>query len=70
MKIEVYEKARKLIWEIERYERALEYIETPKGEFRFSIGDWCFNFEESEIQMIKDRIKRDLKKLKEDFGKL
>lgn len=70
MTIETYEKARKLMWEIEKHEKALQCLEAPGGEFFVSIGDWCFNLEEQEVQIIKNRIKKNLKQMKDELEKL
>lgn len=70
MTIETYEKARKLIWEIEKHEKMLRCLEAPGRELFVTIGDWCFNLEEQEVQIIKNRIKKNLKQMKDELEKL
>lgn len=70
MKMETYEKAREIIWEIKKYERALEYLESPRDKICFSIENFFFNFDKDEVEMIRNRVKKDLKRLNEELEKL
>lgn len=70
MTVKTYEKARKLMYEIERHENVLQYLETPGGELSVHIGSWCFNLEEQEVQIIKNRIKKNLKQMKNKLERL
>lgn len=70
MKMETYKKAREIIREIEKYERALKCLESQKDNVCFSIENYCFEFEKDEVEMIRNRIKKDLRRLNEELEKL
>lgn len=83
MKRETVEKANEIIRKIDRNETALKILETPKERLHFYIKDYYnpelplvryddipFEFEEIELQMLIERKKKEIEKLKEELEKL
>lgn len=83
MKRETVEKANEIIRKIDKNEAALKILETPKDRLHFYIKDYYnpefphmrydgipFEFEESELQILIERKKKEIERLKDELEKL
>lgn len=83
MKRETVERANEIIRKIDRNESALKILETPKDRLHFYIKNYYnpefphmryddipFEFEGNELQILIERKKKEIEKLKEELERL